>query len=495
MSSPVEKLLVAELRLIRESEVPIYVQISNGITQLITSGKLMPGQKLPGTRSLAMQLGLHRKTVNRAFEELVMQGYLETVPQKGTFVASHIPQLKPKEWGTEKQQRTSPEASFEFQKYDALKFPYLVHKAGLVIDEGLPDLRLSPIEEIQRTYRNMLSRTFQLKHWSYGSPFGDDWLREEYASHLRNTRGLAVGAENVLITRGSQMAIYLASALLLEKCSKVVVGHLNYQTANHTLVHFGAELCYVPVDGHGLDTEALSRICEKHPIKAVYVTPHHHHPTTATLAADRRMHLLQLANQYGFAIIEDDYDYDFHYDRSPLLPLASADLQGQVVYIGGLSKIISPALRLGFLVGPKDFIESAGYYRRIMDRQGDRIMERTIAQMLAKGDIARHSKKALKVYRERRTAFANGLNQLSDYLKYEMPGGGMAFWVGVDPKINLSLLADQLDEVGLSLPNWRNYDPHLEQHNHIRMGFASLNQEERDEAFDIIEKVFANLRN
>lgn len=482
-------LLTAELVINRLSEVPIYVQVSNGITQLITSGKLAPGLKLPGSRVLAAQLNVHRKTINMAFDELLQQGYLESIPQKGTYVMRHIPKLAPQPWGHEEKRETSSKAGFYVHHHESLKVPYLVHKTGLVIDEGLPDLRLSPIEEIQRTYRNMLSRKYQLKHWSYGSPFGDEWLRDEYANYLKNTRGLPVDAENVLITRGSQMAIYLASALIFGKGAKVAVGHLNYQTANFTMEHFGAELVHIPIDQQGMDTEVLEAYCQKEKLTAVYVTPHHHHPTTATLAADRRMHLLQLANTYGFAIIEDDYDYDFHYDRSPLLPLASADQTGKVVYIGGVSKIISPALRIGFLVGPKDFIKSAAYYRRIMDRQGDTIMERAIAQMLANGDIARHSKKALKVYRERRDAFSSHLDELSAHLSYVMPGGGMAFWVGVDKRKPLVDLSIALKANGLEISNWRSYDPHLEYHNHIRMGFASLNKDEMYRAFDIIGSV------
>ncbi|MDW3194382.1 MAG: PLP-dependent aminotransferase family protein [Cytophagales bacterium] len=489
MSSPVEFLLITELNIVRQSDLPIYVQVSNGITQLITSGKLLPGQKLPGSRSLASQLNLHRKTINMAFDELLQQGFLESIPQKGTYVASHIPKLDPQSWSAVSHQQTAPKAGFDFHQHKSLKFPYLVHKTGLVIDEGLPDLRLSPIEDIQRTYRNMLSRTYQLKHWSYGSPYGDEWLREEYAKYLRNTRGLLVNAENVLITRGSQMAIYLASVLMLNQGAKVGVGHLNYQTANYTLVHFGAELVHIPVDEHGMNTEMLEDYCQKNQLTAVYVTPHHHHPTTATLSADRRMHLLQLSKQYGFAIIEDDYDYDFHYERSPLLPLASVDQGGQVVYIGGLSKIISPALRIGFLVGPSDFIESAAYYRRIMDRQGDSIMERAIAQLMANGDLARHSKKALKVYRERRDAFAEHLDQLSESLNYQKPSGGMAFWVGFDKSRPLADLSKQLKKEGLEITNWENYDPHKQYHNHIRMGFASLNEEERRRAFEILERV------
>ena len=490
MSSPVLNVLLARIRIDRDSELPIYVQISNAITQLVNSGLLAAGQKIPGSRTLAGALGVHRKTINMAFDELLQQGYLEGIPQKGTFIPKSIPKLEPRQLISENVLSINERAAFSFKRHEKLKFPFLTPKSGLILDEGLPDLRLSPIQEIQRTYRNVLSRTYNLKHWSYGSPFGDEGLREEYARYLRSTRGLSVEAENVLITRGSQMAIFLAASLVLKKGSKVAVGHLNYQTANHTLEHFGAKLLGVPIDHEGIDTNAIEDICKRDKLTAVYVTPHHHHPTTATLTAERRIHLLQLATAYGFAIIEDDYDYDFHYERSPLLPLASSDHDGHVLYIGGISKVVSPALRIGFLVGPKDFIASAAYYRRIVDRQGDNIMERTIAQLLANGDIARHSKKALKVYHERRNSFAEKLNGLSDYLSYSLPSGGMAFWVRVNSMFPLEKLTAEFGNQGLEIPYWKSYDPHLEYHNCVRMGFASLNSNEIDQVFEIMNKVF-----
>ena len=151
------------------------------------------------------------------------------------------------------------------------------------------------------------------------------------------------------------MGIYLASQLLFNKKDTVVVGNTNYLTANYTFEEAGATITHIPVDDQGIDTNAMEALCMKTKVKAIYVTSHHHHPTTVTLSAERRMHLLQLAKQYGFAIIEDDYDYDFHYSNAPILPLASNDNYGNVIYIGGFTKIIAPAMRIGYLIAPKDF--------------------------------------------------------------------------------------------------------------------------------------------
>ena len=175
---------------------------------------------------------------------------------------------------------------------------------------------------------------------------------------------------------------------------------------------------------------------------------------------------------------QHDYDYDFHYARTPLLPLASLDKQSRVIYVGGFSKVLSPALRIGFLVGPSDFVRDAIYLRRIIDRQGDTLMERTLAQMLANGDIQRHCKKALKVYEERRALFDRHLSSLRDALTYKVPEGGMAYWVGLDKHIPWASVNEKLAANKMRIPHWENYDPWREGHNHLRLGFASLNAEE-----------------
>ena len=148
----------------------------------------------------------------------------------------------------------------------------------------------------------------------------------------------------------------------------------------------------------GIDVEAIEKICRKKKIRAVYITSHHHYPTTVTLIASRRIKLLELSEKYGFIIIEDDYDYDFHYLSSPILPLISADQKGMIIYIGTLSKTIAPAIRTGYIVGPPNLLLELARIRQIMDTQGDPIMELALAEMFTNGEIRRHMKKALNEY-------------------------------------------------------------------------------------------------
>ena len=174
------------------------------------------------------------------------------------------------------------------------------------------------------------------------------------------------------------MGIYLSSKLVLKDNDYVIVGATNYSAADLTFKYAGATLLRVTVDSDGINTAEIEQLCKKHSIKAVYVTSHHHHPTTVTLSADRRIHLLNLAQTYHFALIEDDYDYDFHYNHAPILPLASHDTNGNVIYIGSVCKTVAPVFRVGYLIAPAAFVEEAANLRRFIDRQGDSLLELTL---------------------------------------------------------------------------------------------------------------------
>ena len=155
-----------------------------------------------------------------------------------------------------------------------------------------------------------------------------------------------------MYSRGSQMALALLSKTFLRPDDIVVVEELGYRSAWEVFRQVGAKVIGVPVDNDGMDVDGLERVIAQQRVRAVYVAPHHQYPTTVTMAAGRRLRLMELARAHRFAIIEDDYDHEFHYDGRPVLPLASADRFGVVIYVGTFSKVLAPALRLGYIVAP-----------------------------------------------------------------------------------------------------------------------------------------------
>ncbi len=498
MNSPVLFPYKSTITLDRSLNRHLYLQLCDQIIGLIKSGKLHATTKLPGSRSLSNHLQIHRKTVIAAYDELLTQGWIESFPGKGTFVANDLPIIKPillKETTTNVSSRNE-KSNFEFNIR-----PYLDRKAinvskdTILINDGIPDHRLAPTDDIAKIYRNITKKIHHQHLLTYNDVYGNRDLRKALVQYLNQTRGLKITTDNVLITRGSQMGIYLASQLLLKNQNNIIVGNTNYMTANDTFINAGGTIKSVTVDNNGIDTNEIEKLCKKHIINAVYVTPHHHHPTTVTLSADRRMRLLELAQQYNFAIIEDDYDYDFHYDNAPILPLASNDYLGNVIYIGGFTKIIAPALRIGYFIGPKDVVDQAAKLRRIIDRQGDTILEQTLAQMISQGDIQRHTNKVLKIYKTRRDLFCSLLkDKLGSYVTFEIPKGGMAIWVLLDKKYKWDTKFNEAKKLKLYTNNdWKRYGGVQANHNGIRIGFASFNENEIRKVIAVLVQVFSSI--
>jgi len=297
---------------------------------------------------------------------------------------------------------------------------------------------------------------------------------------------LHISKKNILTTRGVHMGIFLASGVLISPGDLVVVGNLSYYIANMIFQQAGAQIHAVPVDQEGISVEAIRSLCETRKVRMVYITPHHHYPTTVTLSAERRIELLNLSSKHGFIILEDDYDYDFHYTSSPVLPLASADSNGMVVYIGSFCKTLAPGLRSGYIVAPQNLIEEIGRYRRIVDRQSDMLMEQALGELLVDGEIHRHLKKALKIYEQRSLHLSLLLKEhLDDYVKFKSPPGGLALWSTWKKELNLMRVSKNCLKHRLHLPSTLLYQNELT--TAMRLGFGNLTIEELTEAIQILK--------
>jgi len=267
---------------------------------------------------------------------------------------------------------------------------------------------------------------------------GHPRLRGALARLVRDGRGIAASADDIMITRGSQMALDLTTRAIVRPGDVACVEALGYRPSWAALERAGARLVGVPVDAGGIDVDALARICARTSVRLLYVTPHHQYPTTAVLTAGRRVQLLALARKHRFAILEDDYDHEFHYEGRPVLPLASMDSDGVVAYIGTLAKILAPGLRLGFVVAPRPLVERLARERYLVDRQGDHALEIAIAELIEDDELGRHTRKMRRLYLSRRDALADALRQqLGDRVSFHTPTGGMALWADVTPALDV----------------------------------------------------------
>ena len=431
------------LSLPEEDDQPLFVRIAGAVVEAVRRGRLEPGRRLPSSRALASSLGVHRNTVLAAYAELFAQGWITGTAGKGTFVSQKLPEPA----------RARPPASSAGMPatphYPLAPFagapsvPPRLERGVLSMSGGVPDLRLLPAAEVARAYRRAVlsSRGAAL---DYGFERGHPRLRAALAAHLNAGRGLAATPEHVIVTRGSQMGFYLAARAIVQPGSVVAVEALGYPPAWSAFRAAGADVVPIRVDSGGLVVDDLRELAERRRIAAVYVTPHHQYPTMAVLAADRRLSLLELARRHRFAVVEDDYDNEIHYHGRPVLPLASADTAGSVIYVGTLSKVLAPGLRTGYVVAPRPLIERMAELRRSVDRQGDAAMEYAVAELLEDGILQRHARKMRRVYLARREALVALLHaHLPGVLTFEVPAGGLSLWARVEPAARVDVDAWQ----------------------------------------------------
>ena len=462
-------------RLVSGSATPVFLQLVQAIARDIRDGRLAPGERLPGSRTLARALKLNRNTILAAYGELGAEGWVATRPAGGTFVRPPPPELR-------SAPRTAP-ARAGFPLPPAVRHDELeTYPPGtLVLARAAPDIRLLPLTELARAYRRALLRHGRSLLF-YGDPRGHERLRAALAAMVSATRGIAATADTVLVTRGSQMALDLIARALLARGDVVAIEALGHPIVWSALGATGAELVPLPIDGDGLSIGALARLAGERRVRAVYVTPHHQFPTTAVMPPARRRALLDLAARHRMAIIEDDYDHEFHYDARPILPLASADLAGVVVYVGTLSKILAPGVRLGFAVAPTDVIGRLTGVRAAMDIQGDQAMECAVADLFEEGEVQRHVHRVREVYAARRDALVSALQrELGGVVDCAAPAGGMAVWARA-PGVDVDAWAARARARGVAFRSARIYDAAGGSADRMRLAFTFLDEDELADA-------------
>jgi GntR family transcriptional regulator / MocR family aminotransferase len=474
----------------KDCDTPVYLQIANAVICEMKKGRIGPGIKMPGTRQMSELLDVHRKTVVRAYEELDAQGWIEMQASKGTFTSKELPEIIPHRFSAKNESIKSfpAKTGYTVKVNDKVRTPVFTQRNIVGFHDG-PDVRLVPTDELGRAYKSVLTRKSSHQYLSYVDMAGVPKFRTVLSDYLNASRGLRSGLENIMITRGSQQALYLLTRVLFSTGDNIIVGDTNYYYADHCFLNAGANLVRVKVDDQGLDVDAIERVCSRKKIRALYVTSHHHYPTTVTLTAARRIKLLSLAEKFGFIIIEDDYDYDFHYCSSPILPLVSADTKGMVIYIGTLSKAISPFIRTGYVVAPSNLILELTRLRQLIDTQGDPIIELALSEMLTDGSIKRHMKKALNEYHRRRDFLCNYLQQkLGDIIDFKIPDGGLAIWAKFDKSVPLPSLTEKMRAQGIVLSNGLIHNNSTVSLNATRMGFAWMNEKEAENAVNVLLK-------
>ena len=465
------------LTISRKDGVPVHLQIAQHVVDEIKRGRLAPGAVLPGSRAISDELGLNRKTVVLAFDELIAQGWLRSQGGKGTFVAPDIPialhhQVSAEEEGSH--HRGLPPPTYAL-KGVAQTWEATAPHGAIVFSDGVPDSRLIPFEILGRAYRRALITAARANRFAYGDPRGEITLRHALADMLRAERKLPTGVENVCIVRGSQMGIFVVARILVSSGDHVAVDSLSYPPARAAFQAAGAQIHGVMMDSFGMRVDALESLCQQHKVTAIYLTPHHQFPTTRLMPIERRMHLLKLAEKYGFAIVEDDYDHEFHFSNRPMFPIASLDQTGRVIYIGSLSKVVAPGLRVGYIAGHKTVVDQCASEIMIIDRQGNAVTELAVAELLESGELRRHIRRALRIYQERRTQIAEQVSiHLKDWVDFDLPEGGLALWLRLKGNMRAEAVVNEARGSGVVIPSSQHFALDGQLVAGFRLGFGSL---------------------
>jgi GntR family transcriptional regulator/MocR family aminotransferase len=402
----------------RRSGKPLYRQIYQAFRDAIVERRLRGGQRLPSSRALAAELGISRLPVLNAFDQLMAEGYFESRRGSGTFVASVLPDdtravrrggsrptVDPP--GPREAARRPPAA------LEGTAEPWLGGYGAFRVSEPAVDhFPLAIWSRLVARHCRAITKASMV----YGSALGPLAFRQTVAAYLRTARAVRCEAEQVMVVSGSQQALEITARVLLDPGQSAWVEEPGYRGAREALAMSGIRLVPVPVDEAGLDVAAGIRKSPR--ARAVVVTPSHQYPLGVAMSLARRLQLLEWAHATGSWIIEDDYDSEYRYESQPIASLQGLDRDARVIYIGTFSKVLFPALRVGYLVIPPDLVDRFAAVREAMDIFPPALNPAVLADFIAEGHFARHVRRMRALYAERRSVLVEALErELSPLLR------------------------------------------------------------------------------
>ena len=445
-------------------------QLYQALRSRVLDGRIGGGTRLPASRDLAAMLAISRNSVVRAYDQLYAEGYIEGRVGDGTYVAQLNPEASlPGKLSTKVSTGlpTGLPTALSTKSGDltVITSSEVIHNTAMArlqshylpspksgppraFRVGVPAFDLFPFEVWAKLQAGFWRKP-DLQQLGYGDPAGDPRLRELIAVYLRGSRGLSCSAEQIVITSGAQQAISLCAQLLLEPGDCVAVENPGYRAAGHAFAIAGARVRGVAVDNEGLDCAALAGIEQ---CRLAYVTPSHQYPTGVTMSLARRLELLAWAQRTQGWIVEDDYDGEYRYSGAPLAPLAALDQMGRVLYVGTFGKIAFPAMRLGYLVLPRQLVKAFSQRRALDVRHSEIGTQAVMAEFMAAGHFQRHIRRMRRAALSRRNALMAGW-------PVDIPGcgdlpvvtAGLHLTVPVDSFARECELIEQAERVGVEL--------------------------------------------
>lgn len=477
----------------RNDATPLYVQIKDRLVQLIQSGLLAPGARLPSTRELASSMGVNRNTVINAYQELEVQGLVSSHVGRGTEVREHLP-ASPAGARREQAGRMRVEALLSATWRST--YPQLPAGAEQLLEtpevEGTisfashdPDLSLFPVDDFAGCLQSAM-RKYGADLLAAGPSRGFAPLIHYMPGFLAR-RGIQCTPQEVMIVNGIQQALSIVGRLFVDPGDTVVMENLSYPGALGVFRSLQASCVGVPLDDDGIRVDLVENVLARRSAKLIYTVPTYHNPTGAVLSADRRERLLAVAQERQVVIVEDDYVHDLAFDGREVLPLKARDLHEGVIYLGSFSEILCPGIRLSWIVAPASVIDRLLRIKQFTDLYSNRILQGALLEFCQKGLLDRHLKRKQGVYRRRRDLMLEAMKaHFPTEATWKKPRGGLFQWVDLPRGTDALALLLKTRSKGVLFAPDRIFSVEEWERAGLRLGFAGIEEEKIENGIRIL---------
>jgi len=468
-----------------ESHIPLYVQLRDQLRALVHSGELRNGDRIPASRELASQLGVHRTTVANAYAELESEGLIEGHVGRGTFICGATTKhFSPPPRSNGNGAGARWESLFADERGDESLSRLMpdVPAGALAFTCARPSEEFFPVEEFRRCANAVLRREGR-RILQLGASDGYEPLRRAVLEWFRE-ENLNVQPEQLLITDGGQQAIDLICKAFLRAGDAVAIENPAYPGAISLFAGARVRTLAVPVEAEasrtgqvGLDVDALENVLVQNRVKFIFITPDFHNPTGTAMPLPARRRLLEVAARYQVPIIEDSIYARTRLRGAALPSLRSLDTHGNVIQIDSFSKISFPGLRVGWCIGAEGAMERLRLVKLATDLHTDQFSQATLAEFIERGHLKRHLARMKRVHRSRLEAMERALEKhMPEQTAWTRPEGGMTIWVTLPPGFDAGDLLIHARERGIYFVPGRYFYLQNPQPNTLRLGFASADE-------------------
>ncbi|MGK0271835.1 MAG: GntR family transcriptional regulator/MocR family aminotransferase [Cocleimonas sp.] len=485
--------IVIKLKDPANSKMTLYRNLYDSLRKSIISGEYQAGEKLPSSRELSKTLGVSRNIVVNCYEQLNAEGYIETRFGSGSFVAANAIQQPLAESKQIKQEpvltNVAKKSMEHWRNYDLNKD--LGSKVNINFQYGpvnISDELLADINRIARKCRETINSNYQ-------HPEGLQRLREIISRYAQQNRGCRCRPENIVITNGSQQALDLIARMLLKENDEVLIEEPAYRGATQAFTNLGAKLIRSEVDENGINPDLFTEQKAEN-ARLIYTTPSHQFPTGGVLSLPRRLALLEWANTHNAFIIEDDYDSEFRYQGPPIESIQGLDECDQTIYMGTFSKVLSPVMRVGYVILPDSLVEAFTALKWCADRHSPLLNQLILAEFMDSPLFAKHLKRSRKTYSKRHDVLINALNKhFGDDVTVQGTNAGIHILAWMN-KLHVSQEAELLslaDSMSLGLYTPTSLFEKTPERLGLLMGYGNLSCEKIEKGIEKLAECYALL--